>query len=131
MYRGEKTQKGGQKSGCNHDAGNGTTRLLDDEEGETGSLQWTVSSSLMFAWVTVATANQPSRLVVSQNADQIFLAFAHPQYGYQEYLESQLSGVNPAPFLIVQNYGPWNVGDKVRMQQLCKIIAAITLLGSR
>lgn len=66
---------------------------------------------------------------MSQNGGQIYLAFAELVNDYLGYLKTGNVDVKSAPFLKVQAFGPWSVTDKEEMQELCVIIAAITLLA--
>ncbi|KAE8387509.1 hypothetical protein BDV23DRAFT_186296 [Aspergillus alliaceus] len=65
------------------------------------------------------------RLLISQDANQIFLSFARANVEYYDYLEN--GNVAGEPFLSIQKWGPWQVNHKDHMKQLATILAAIIL----
>jgi len=69
------------------------------------------------------------QLVISQDADQVFLSLAAIDDGYyHEYLVNGTQDSNP--FLRVQTYGPWLLDDPDQMKQLCVVIASVVLLAT-
>lgn len=114
---------------------------------ETGLAFWKDSKSHVPLRSTTRTDNY-SRLVVSQNAGEIYLAFAdtsrlpdvletdglhqisEEELDYLDYLKDGTVDPRSAPFLNVQAYGPWRVENRQDMEQICVIIAAIILVAS-
>ncbi|KAE8375940.1 hypothetical protein BDV26DRAFT_294552 [Aspergillus bertholletiae] len=65
------------------------------------------------------------RVLISQNANQIFLSFAKANGPYYDYLDT--GDISQEPFLSIQKWGPWLVNHEKHMKHLVIILAAIIL----
>ncbi|KAN0075608.1 hypothetical protein V8E54_006878 [Elaphomyces granulatus] len=87
-------------------------------------------SAEMVAWIVndhrpLAPNLKGRHLLIAQDEDEIYLAFARYNQSYLNYLRHDIQ--KPAAFLTIQEYGPWNIQDAAEVEHLSQILVAFLL----
>ncbi|KAJ5819122.1 hypothetical protein N7474_004713 [Penicillium riverlandense] len=94
-----------------------------DREGDP-AIQYQESAQ-MVGWILHDEKNTrkvalPKRLIISQDRNEIYITEASYKDEYVQHLKDK--DAEPAGFLTMQEYGPWNIDDHKHMRHLAKIV---------
>lgn len=59
---------------------------------------------------------------------EIYLKFASCDHKYKEYLETGNTATEP--FLLAEPFGPWDITDAHKMENIIRIFVSLTIIGN-
>lgn len=66
-------------------------------------------------------------VLISQNADEIYLTVAHFSASYLAYIDGNGAPLRKEDFMVLSPYGPWPLDDADAIDELSKLLVAFVL----